>query len=717
MIARPYKNTQLFVFLFLLFFFLFLQVKQTSAATFYISPSGAGSKNGTSEANAFGSFDSAWNALNRGDTLILLDGTYTQVIHPNIRNGQPGNPITIKAKNDGKAIIDGRGTDIPVRFGENWGPSGPVGNWYNLEGIVAINGTISNIRTERANNINIRRVSAYNASPDLNALVISLVWSDNVLLEDCVAGGTGRYMINVYGDAAAGKNNTVRRCFAKWERWDGKKFCGVSWPNGNNIGLYNVSNSSIENSIAYGRALTGMFTQANDTAASAVGNKILGSMSVLQGRDYNGSVWNYVTYPTRPNPAIDPDTGANCSTNVVPLPNGGADGWISFRMGFEVWGQGNVKGNTFRDLLSVDNAGVGVGMDGGAQGSDTVFDHITAMNNGAVARSDEKSDNGGNTHQITISTFTNSYIGNTNLKGEGARLQNRYVDGNLTSQSLWPWPMEDRIRSEFATFLGTPNFSVNAEICQKYLSSSGSASKGYNMNINCATGPTPTGPTSTPWPTSTNAPSPIPTNVPSAVTLPAKIEAENYSSSTGTFSIVQNSFASNGQRIGNTGTDQPVLIYRVQSPMTSIYSFDFATSTDDTILNKSISLYLDNETSARGTVTITSSGGWDIYKIHTLSNIALSAGAHDIKIRLNSNYFDLDYINVLTGSGITPTPDPGCSLKSAGDADCSGKVELADFEVWRKELTGSLFTKTADFNNDAIVNITDFEIWRKTYMK
>jgi hypothetical protein len=263
--------------------FLFLHLSIIDAATYYISPSGAGSKNGSSEANAFGSFDSAWNALNPGDTLILLDGTYTQVIQPNVRDGQPGNPITIKAKNDGKAIIDGRGSNIPVRFGGG----GPIGNWYTLEGIVAINGTISNIRTERVHNVTLRRVSAYNASPDLNSLVISAVWSDNILIEDCVAGGSGRYMMNIYGDAEAGKNNIVRRCFTKWERWDGKKFCGVSWPNGNNIGLYNVSNSSIENSIAYGRSITGMFTQANDTSASAVGNKILGSISVLQGRDYN----------------------------------------------------------------------------------------------------------------------------------------------------------------------------------------------------------------------------------------------------------------------------------------------------------------------------------------------------------------------------------------------------------------------------------------------
>ena len=36
----------------------------------------------------------------------------------------------------------------------------------------------------------------------------------------------------------------------------------------------------------------------------------------------------------------------------------------------------------------------------------------------------------------------------TSMTGEGARLTHRYIDGTLTTQSLWPWPMEDRIQAE-----------------------------------------------------------------------------------------------------------------------------------------------------------------------------------------------------------------------------------------------------------------------------
>ena len=242
-----------------------------------------------------------------GDTLLLLDGTYTAattgMVQPDIRNGEPGKPITIKALNDGKAVIDGEGRNIPVRLGENWGPHGPIGNWFVVEGLVARNGTLSNFRIEHGNHNVLRRISAYNASLDENALAIAIVWSDDNLVEDFVAAGTGRYMANVFTSSG----NTLRRGFTMWQQWDGRHFCGVSWPNGNNVGVYNSSNTTVENVIAYGRGLTGIFIQANDDAAVADNNQVLGSMALLQGADYDGSPWTYGTGERQPTRAARPD--------------------------------------------------------------------------------------------------------------------------------------------------------------------------------------------------------------------------------------------------------------------------------------------------------------------------------------------------------------------------------------------------------------------------
>ena len=274
---------------------------------YYVSPQGDDGNDGVSAGAPWRTFAHAWEVLQPGDTLLLLDGTYTAattgVIQPNIRNGEQGRPITIKARNDGKALIDGEGQTIPVRLGENWGPSGPIGDWFVVEGIVARNGTLSSIRLEHAHHNVLRRVSAYDADPDDNSLAIGIAWSDDNLVEDFVAAGTGRYMVNVF----TSRGNTLRRGFTMWQRWDGRHFCGVSWPNGNNVGVYNSSDTTVENVIAYGRGVTGIFIQANDDTAVADNNQILGSMALLQGADYDGRVWTYGTGATAARGAPRPD--------------------------------------------------------------------------------------------------------------------------------------------------------------------------------------------------------------------------------------------------------------------------------------------------------------------------------------------------------------------------------------------------------------------------
>lgn len=56
-----------------------------------------------------------------------------------------------------------------------------------------------------------------------------------------------------------------------------------------------------------------------------------------------------------------------------------------------------------------------------------------------------------------------------------------------------------------------------------------------------------------------------------------------------------------------------------------------------------------------------------------------------------------------------------CSQKSNGDANCDNKIDLADFEVFRKEYLGISSAKSADFNADGKINLIDFEIWRRSF--
>jgi hypothetical protein len=151
-------------------------------------------------------------------------------------------------------------------------------------------------------------------------------------------------------------------------------------------------------------------------------------------------------------------------------------GWPAWRAGFVLYGQGVLKDNLFKDIFSWGNASWGLTgvATTNANNANNVVDHATIFNNGLdlTCGAPWPCAYGGKYTDITpyyLSPLTiqNSYIQKvyvsgayesrnmTTMNGAGARLTYRYVDGVLMdgsngqpAQSLWPWPMEDRIKSE-----------------------------------------------------------------------------------------------------------------------------------------------------------------------------------------------------------------------------------------------------------------------------
>lgn len=385
-----------------------------------------------------GGLTAAVAAARPGDVLCLRDGVYAEPLTPRV-NGTSSAPITVKALNDGKATIDGQGVRKTVDLQRDY--------WI-IEGIVARNGLDNVFRVDGNNNV-LRRVSAYDASDDINSSVIMLL-GDNNLVEDAIVAGTGRYMAEIF----EGSGNTLRRVFTMWEGWAGRQFCGVAWPNGNNIGIYNASNATVENAIAYGRSLKGVMVQANSDTAVASNNHVLGSLAVLQGRNYDGSAWTYGTGQAQPTSRPGP---TSC-TSLLAWSSGAQ------RYGIGLWGQGTMQGNVFRDVIAADNVGVGFSarrpyMAGAVSGN--VVERATLTGNGADVPSWE-ADQGRN---VSISMagvdVRDSRIAGAPAsipQGQGARLQ-RYVNGQPQGGSLIPWPMESRAVSELGV-------SVNAIISE-----------------------------------------------------------------------------------------------------------------------------------------------------------------------------------------------------------------------------------------------------------
>ena len=398
--------------------------------TYYINNvTGSDTNNGLSTAAPIRTFARAWQIMVPGDTLLIMDGTYTEPIQPLVV-GTNAQRITIKALNDGKAIIDGQFTTIPCKFGDNWPGDNRVG--FQLEGVVCKNGTDAVLRI-RAQDVTVKRVSVYNASLTMNSSLVTVWLGSNILLEDIIAAGNARKGILILSSDGV----TVRRAFTQFTRWDNgdPMACANGWPAGNGINPYNSTNVIVENGIATGPlADAGIRVTGNNDGVNASNNKILGSIAISASVAADGTQFQYPYVPQ-----------SACSN----IPPAGGPPYYSSGWGIGLYGQAYFTNTQFVDVLSMGNAGWGF-MAGhpygpGAPGSSISYATVIG-NNKYPAQSQELNDQMGfsyGTGQWTVNAAT-IYSPSEGYNGTGARLRNRYVDGVLTSTPLWPWPMEGR---------------------------------------------------------------------------------------------------------------------------------------------------------------------------------------------------------------------------------------------------------------------------------
>ncbi|MFO7955641.1 MAG: chondroitinase-B domain-containing protein [Candidatus Brocadiia bacterium] len=380
-----------------------------SGATYYMSPDGDDGASGVSEAAPWGTFGHAFDTMEPGDTLLLMDGVYRQTLGPK-RSGEPGKPITIRALNDGMATIDGEFERVPVWIDRDW---------ITVEGIVARNSRRTVYSIMKGSHNVLRRCTGYNANPDKNAHVFGVTYPEaqHNLLEDCAASGTGRKMFMFF----LSKHNTMRRCFANWQRWDGREHPRLPWPNGANLQFYGANHCTMENCIGVGRIpawwSVSMFAQAN--TKSCIGNRILGTIALNAGTNEDGGPRQW---GERPDP---------CEGNVV------HQGYRAPGLLLVTSAGRPCRDNVFRDCFASGNIGSGLVVNGPVE--NCVVDHVTLRGNGGQnLRIDDEAD-------VKV---TNCNVEGTEHTGEGARLTHRYVDGELTDEPLWPWPMEERIQRE-----------------------------------------------------------------------------------------------------------------------------------------------------------------------------------------------------------------------------------------------------------------------------
>ncbi len=211
---------------FLEIFAFLLLARPALSATLYISPTGVNGAACGTAVSPCGTFDYVFsNRMSGGDTLIVKDGTYLQRIRTSAAiSGIPTAYTIIKAEHDGMAIIsDGTSGFDPVvfiigsyiRFEGFKVISTAVGG--SLQSALSIPNDSHHNKIMRSGFV-VTPCNTGNHACE-NRANVDVSGHDN-LLEDCWTWGGGRYKFIVFGgdDQVNGVNNVLRRCVVRHDR-------------------------------------------------------------------------------------------------------------------------------------------------------------------------------------------------------------------------------------------------------------------------------------------------------------------------------------------------------------------------------------------------------------------------------------------------------------------------------------------------------------------
>jgi hypothetical protein len=460
--------------LIVLFMILFL-VSFTSAETYYISPFGSDGNSGTSCNNAWKTFSYAQDSARAwcGDTLYLCDGTYNAdeggiTVEPSCTSG---NAFTIKAVNEGFAIVDGDYSRTPFEIDNK--------NYIIVEGIHFKESDSNVIDLDTADNLIFRRVTARDVyNPENNYHVWRITGVTNSLFEDCAGWGNGRNIVLIYKPS---HHITLRRFYMQYHDKQSIHGPGCSQVYGSHNILYEnvictydhegtwdpewyVSGVNIwdnnQNS-AYNNRIYGAVTYDIDMPASngasdfgvaskshqITGNEIINSVGInnYRGIPFSGDSNFNIDKVT----LVDHYYGISHDETYCPPTYTKESGYVT--------------GATIKNSIIMDNTGYGLSLNIDSKCNDylgTVAHTYNSYWNNNV-NFDGTSQGIGEVININPNFNTAVYgkgaylIRPDSLKGYGngggdigAEVLYKYNNGILTNEPLWPWPMEDRIMSE-----------------------------------------------------------------------------------------------------------------------------------------------------------------------------------------------------------------------------------------------------------------------------
>jgi hypothetical protein len=181
-----------------------------TTSTYFVSPSGSDTNDGTSESRPWLTFGKIFNSsriVKPGDTIVLLDGIYAKSTTgfpdinctTNANSGTATEPVTLKAKNERLAFLKSDGSVSPIAIRQC--------AFWNIEGIRTETAdlptsqggkNVTNIGISMSSDIVIKRTLSANSNRYFNVHIVAILSSKNVLAEEAEAYGFHRNGFSVW---------------------------------------------------------------------------------------------------------------------------------------------------------------------------------------------------------------------------------------------------------------------------------------------------------------------------------------------------------------------------------------------------------------------------------------------------------------------------------------------------------------------------------------
>jgi len=442
------------------------------AVDYYASPAGGGTGK---SADSPTTVAAGIALLKSGDTLVLLDGTYTGPASMLYLAGKQN--VVVRAANDGKVLIDGQGARQPVKL-ENCVR-------MTVEGIDACNSNQTVVEIVYGHGNVIRRVCAWDAAEG-NHAIFGAHWSTASLFEDCGGWGRARKSFSCSQDC---NGTRYVRC---WGRWEG---CASVGPKHTFEGNYNSYNTWFVNCVGTWDTSTGKMRESYDLLNydGTVRGPHFNNFSVDQPYGIFAEAGYYPNY-------VNTNAGTRllgCMAYVLPTQRAKFTGgfFVSRLNGITIHGcHSSIAGGSPAALLAANDRQA----DGGNNLIVKGFAHY-----GGICRIDKQWQQSGVCERMPLpqTNWKQPHEGDANGDGvvdvgdlgilsghwgQKVRFAGSYEvgdfnrDGNVdvgdlgvlsanwgTAKPLWPWPMEDRIAQAMVRG-GYPALSVTRQVEQAF---------------------------------------------------------------------------------------------------------------------------------------------------------------------------------------------------------------------------------------------------------